>query len=333
MLGIDIGSYSVKAAVIKKSGKKVIIDQIASEVLPAEMQGGSVDAITTQQIVARLIKQVGRGQNTVALSIPTSSAILKTIKVDAALSGELLEGEIQLELVNFVPFPLDQVYADFIPLGKDTSDSETQEIFIAASRRDIVDKIANAVNIKSIKQKEIDIEAFAVAQIIEKIKGKNYREAYGVIDIGYRSTTICVFRSGEMIFSREQQIGGQHLTEAIAEANGLTMAEAEQLKLNSINSIPEAVISHFLDSLCEQIALAFEFFSSTNQEPIEEIYVTGGGSRVTGILSSLAENIPEQKFEKLPIGQDIAIGKKLHGMSVDDVSFSSAVATGLSMRK
>lgn len=333
MLGIDIGNYSVKAAVVKTSGKVATIEQVAYEVLPAEMRGGVADNATLQQVVSKLVKQVGKGQNTAALSIPTSSAILKTIEVDANLSDDLIEGEVQMELVNFVPFPLDQVYADFVVLGRSQQNPDKQDVFVAASRRDIVDKFSNAVRVKSISNKEVDIEAFAIGQVLEQIKGKNYREVYGIIDIGYQSSTISVFKSGEMLFNREQQIGGQHLTEAVAEAMGLDLVAAENEKVNNIHSIAESVVVGYLDALSEQVSLALEFFTSTNEQQLEAIYVTGGGSLVPGILESLSENLPGNNFKMLPIGQDIKIGKKTNRMTPNVVSACSAVVTGLSMRK
>lgn len=333
MLGIDIGSYSIKAAVVKKSGKKAIIEQVASEVLPADMRGGATDASSLQALVSQLVKRVGKGQKTVALSIPTSSAILKTIDVDANLNDDLLEGEVQLELVNFVPFPLDQIYADFIRLGRSKQNPDKEEVFVAASRRDIVDKVAGSVAVKSIKHKEIDVEAFAVGQVLEQIKGKNYRDAYAIVDIGYRASKVSVFQAGDMIFSREQQIGGHQLTEAIAEAGGVTLEEAEKMKHNAIDSVPEVIVEGYLDSVSEQMAVAFEFFGSTNTAEIQTVYLTGGGSIVAGLLENLNENLPGYQFEMLPIGLDIGIGKKTNGLSPAEVAGIAAVAAGLSMRK
>lgn len=333
MLGIDIGSYSIKAAVVKKSGKKAIIEQVAAEVLPLEMRGGVADASSLQTLVSKLIKRVGKGHKTVALSIPTSSAILKTLDVDAGLNDDLLEGEIQLELVNFVPFPLDQVYADFIRLGRSKQNPDKEEVFVAASRRDIVDKIANSVTLKSISSKEIDVEAFAIGQVLEQIKGKSYREAYAVIDVGYRASTICVFQGGDMIFSRELQIGGHQLTEAIAEASGVELDEAEKRKHTALDSVPEVVIESYRDSVSEQMAMAFEFFVSTNSTNIQTVYLTGGGSIVSGLLENLTENLPNYQIEMLPIGLEIGIGKKTNGLSPEEVAGISAVSAGLSMRK
>lgn len=333
MLGIDIGSYSIKAAVVKKSGKKAVIEQVAAEVLPMNMRGGAADASSLQTIVSHLVKRVGKGQKAVALSIPTSSAILKTIDVNANLNDDLLEGEVQVELVNFVPFPLDQIYADFIRLGRSKQNPDKEEVFVAASRRDIVDKVASCVTAKSIRSKEIDVEAFAIGQVLEQIKGKNYRDVYGVVDIGYRSTKICVFQSGDMIFSREQQVGGHQLTEAIAEANGIEIDEAEKLKHNSSDSVPTVVTEGYFDSVSEQLAVALEFYGSTNATEMQTVYLTGGGSIVSGLLESLTENLPNYQFEMLPIGLDIGVGKKTNGLSLAEVSGIAAVATGLSMRK
>lgn len=334
MLGIDIGSYSVKAAVVKKSGRgSATIEQIASEILPEEARGGVADIATLRRVVSNLIKRVGRGQNKVALSVPTSSVILKTIDVDAGLSDSMLEGEIQMNLVNFVPFPLEQVYSDFINLGRSEKNPDKDEVFVAASRRDVVDKVASAVNVKSIRKKEVEVEAFALGQVLEQIKGKNYREAYAIIDIGYQSTVISIFKNGNMLFNREQQIGGYHLTEAVAEATGVTLAEAENTKLTNFHSIPEAIINGYLDSLNEQISLALEFFSSTNEHDLETVYITGGGSALPGILDNISDELPAYVFKFLPIGQEINIGKKTNGMTPEEVKAYGAVVSGLAMRK
>ncbi len=333
MLGIDIGAYSIKAAVVKKSGKKVAIDQVITEVLPMEKRGGSIDVGTLRSLVGKVVKRVGKGQSKVALSIPTSSAILKTLQVDKGLSEDMLEGEIQLELVNFVPFPLDQVYIDFRRMGRSESDPDREDVFVAASRRDFVDKMADAVTSRTIKTKEVDVEAFAIGQVLEYVKGVGYEDAYAVVDIGYKTTTFCVFQRGEMIFSREQQVGGHNLTEAIAEVSGVELAEAEDTKHNAIDSVPRAVVQGYVESICEQLAMGLEFYSSSNDAPLKSIYVTGGGSLVPRLIDSLCERMPRYEFEVFPLEERIQIGRKTNGMDVETIVATAAVATGLSMRK
>ncbi len=334
MFGIDVGSYSIKAAVIKRTGKAVAtIEQIAYEVLPEESRGGSLDTKVARSIVTSLIKKIGKGQNRVALSIPTSSAILKTIAIDANLSESLLEGEVQMELVNFVPFPLEQVYADYISLGEDAQNPDKEEIFVVASRRDIVDKVASYVDVKSIRKKEVEIESFALGQVIEQIKGKGYREAYAIVDIGYKSTVITVFKDGSMLFNREQQIGGHHLTEEIAEENGLSLSEAETIKLTNIHSVSNIVLETYLDALVEQIGLALEFYSSVNTHSIETVYITGGGSLLPGLLASMERLSPDYEITSLPICQSMNISKRSNQLSAGEIDAYAAVVSGLAMRE
>lgn len=331
MLGIDIGNYSVKVAVSRKSGRKSVIDKVAMQPLPIEMRGGVADVVTLQQITSQLFKRLKIKDARVALSVPTSSTILKTLMLDSSLSGDMLEGEVQLELVNFVPFPLEQVYADYVSLGKSKEDKSRQEVFVAVSRKDIVDKVANSVDAKFIKKKQVDVAAFCVGQVIEQLHGKN-DQAYGIIDIGYRSSNVYVFKDGEMLFSREQQVGGNHLTEAIADALGFDLEQAESMKLSNINAVPSSVLESYYDLISEQVMLALEFFNTTSNQTLEKIYLTGGGSKVDALPDALAENLPGRSFSQLPLTGRVKSPRFLHGITQDEVGVFMATAVGLSMR-
>ncbi len=334
MFGIDIGSYSVKAAVVKKTGRgSATIEQVAYEVLPEEARGGVVNSAVVRRIITDLVKKVGRGQDRVALSVPTSSVILKNITVDAGLNETLLEGEVQMELVNFVPFPLEQVYSDYVRLGRSEKEPEKEEVFVVASRRDIVDKVADAVDVKSVRTKEVEVEAFALGKLLEQVKGRGYRDTYAIVDVGYKSTVISIFKSGDMLFNREQQIGGYHLTEAIAEAGGLSLSDAEKEKLTNIHSVSETVLNVYLETLGEQIGMALEFFASAHPEDkIETVYITGGGSLLPNLLDGLKVIRSDYKMMLLPIGQQVKIGSKTNGLSEEQVRAYAAVVSGLAMR-
>lgn len=336
MLGIDIGSYAVKVATVKSSGNKASVEQFAIEVLPLESQGGKASVATLQEVTKRLIKKIGKGQDKACLSIPTASSIIKTIELDKSASGDTLEGEVQMQLLNLVPFPLEQVYSDFQSLGVSATDPNKQDVFVAASRKDIVDKIASCIDNKQVKHKEVDIEGLVYAQILEKIKGKNYRDSYAVIDIGYRTTRVYIYNDGNLIFNREQQIGGQQLTENISEAFGLSIEEAEQRKLSGDHSeeFRSTVLNNYLDNVSEQVALAIEFFHSTGADSkIEAAYLCGGGSLVSGLAASLSENIPSTQFESLPTHGKVKFGRKVTSLGENIVSAVGSHSFGLGMRK
>lgn len=328
MLGIDIGSYAIKVATAKKSGNKVIVNKLLHEVIPPEGRDKTGLEIR-QKIIANLVKRVARSEKVAALSIPTSSAILKTIEVANNLTEAELEGEIQLALINLIPFPLEQVYVDFVSLGRKKDNPEMQEVLVATTRKEVVDGAVANIKVKNIREKIVDIEASAMAMLIETIKGKNYSDIYGVIDIGYTLTSVYVFARNELLFTREQQIGGQHLTESIAETMGVSLEEAEQSKLSDIANIPRDIIDSYIETVVEQIGLAFELYQSTNTQQPSTIYLTGGGSSLAELIPELNDNLIGYDVEALPINESIKVNSRLGN---DVVNSLSAVSVGLALR-
>lgn len=328
MLGIDIGDYAIKVAVVKGGGKKIAVSKILYEVIPPESR--NKDGIEAKRkIIASLIKRAGRNEKTIALSIPTSAAILKNIDIASGLTDDELEGEIQLALINLIPFPLDQVYVDFISLGRKKDTPSMQEVLVATTRKEVVDAVAENIQAKTIREKIVDLEATAVGVLVEKIKGKNYRDAYAVIDIGYTLTSVYVFAKDELLFTREQQIGGQQLTEAIAETMGISTEEAETTKLSAFATIPDDIVENYVESFVEQIALAFELYSSTNTREPSAIYLTGGGSNVSALIPALKNSLSQQDVELLPICDSVKINDRTDSQVVNSLS---AVSIGLALR-
>lgn len=328
MLGIDIGTYSVKVAVVKKSGKKATIDKVYTEIIPPEAR--EADALPARQrLITNLIERAGRAEKTIALSVPTSSTILKTIRVASDLSDEELEGEVQLALIDWVPFPLDQVYIDFVGLGKQADNPALQEIFVAATKRETVDAAVEHIKVKNIRHKIVDIEATAIGLLIEKMKGEYYRDVYAVVDIGYLSTNTYVYAKDELLFSRSQQIGGQHLTELIAETMGLSEEEAEKRKLTALGTIPQRIINHYLNALAEQISTSIELYLSEAERIFDVVYLTGGGSHLMELIPTLKRHFPEQEVAFLPINDSLKVNAQTDDKTID---LLSAVAIGLALR-
>lgn len=327
MIGIDIGRYAIKIAISKKTGVKSTISATHHAIIQPLARGKS-GLLQRQQLIAELIKNIAPKEKAIALSIPTSAAILKTISVEPRLSDEALEGEVQLALIDLIPFPLDQVYVDFFRLEKKNTTGK-QDIFIVATKKEIVDNVIANIKVKKLRQKAVDIEVAATGLLIERIKGSNYRNTYAVINIGYLSTNIYVFARNEILFSREIQIGGEHFTETIAQTMGLSLAEAEEKKLTLMDSIPDTIIENFLEVLTEQITSTFELYFTTASRSLSGIYLTGGGSLIPALVSTLKKDFPEQTVEMLPVAEAMRIGARIDARMTNALS---SVAIGLALR-
>ena len=109
IIGVDIGQYSIKVAQIKQSGKAFTANHLAYEVIPPEVRLQR-DRVTLSKIVAATLKKQKVNKGQVVLHVNTGDVIMREVNVDASLRGNELEGAIELELNDAIPFGMDQVY-------------------------------------------------------------------------------------------------------------------------------------------------------------------------------------------------------------------------------
>ena len=206
IIGVDIGQYSIKVAQIKQSGKAFTANHLAYEVIPPEVRLQR-DRVTLSKIVAATLKKQKVNKGQVVLHVNTGDVIMREVNVDASLRGNELEGAIELELNDAIPFGMDQVYFDFdeVPSKKGTR-------LAVVVRRDVADEKTALLNNlpKTFSKPQVDVDAFAFTRVLKYVSksdvGKNDRIM--LIDIGFSRSRFYVCKGSELLFSREQQIGG-----------------------------------------------------------------------------------------------------------------------------
>jgi type IV pilus assembly protein PilM len=123
-----------------------------------------------------------------------------------------------------------------------------------------------------------------------------------VIDIGAHVTNIVVHARGTTRFVRILPSGGRDITVAIARAAGVEDDAAERLKRGlEIEDDPEAPTPEDVREVGMQRAGAFvdeirsslEFYTAqTRDARIGKVLITGGGSRLDGLLDLMRQRIP-----------------------------------------
>jgi len=53
------------------------------------------------------------------------------------------------------------------------------------------------------------------------------QQVIALVDIGFKNTSICILQQGDLVLSRVVAIGGDRLTNGLAESLGISYAEAE----------------------------------------------------------------------------------------------------------
>ena len=318
IIGVDIGQYSIKVAKVKQSGRAFTANHLAYEVIPPEVRLQR-DRVTLSKHVARLLKSQGVNKGQVVLHVNTGDVIMREVNVASSLRGNELEGAIELELNDAIPFGMDQVYFDF-----DETPNKKGTRLAVVVRRDVADdKTALLNNLpKTFSKPQVDVDAFAFTRVLKYASkgdvGKNDRIM--LIDIGFSRSRFYVCKGDELLFSREQQIGGNTVNEIIMDVFDIDSESAENRKIAHSfgDEYKDLVLTPYVQTFSEQLHLALDFYEANNltenPEPIKIIYLTGGGARLTGFVDALGDANAAQTIRLLNLAPYI----KLSGKRADE---------------
>lgn len=282
-IGIDIGQYAIKIARVK-GGKSFTANLLAYEIITEEQR----DKDSLKNIVNLMLKHLKISKGQPVIHINFGETILRDVSVNDNVTGENLEGAIELELAPALPFSIDQVYFDF-----DDNTNIDGSYKVVAARRDIVDqKTALFANrVKTLNAPQVDVDAFAFERLAENLSIISSGSANAILDIGYNRSRLMVYQDGEYVFGRELQIGGNQVNEIIRDVFDISLADAETRKLDqSLGSqYEELILGPYSNSLAEQLNLAVDFYEASSEKAtrIEHVYVTGGGSQLSGLVERL----------------------------------------------
>ncbi len=221
---INCGASRVTAAVVSSHGGSLQIDKLITEDLQYDFSNEEAilpsvgEALKT---LARVHKLSGKA----TLIVPGNQVLTKTIRIphiEEAKRAQIIAFEAQQN----IPYPLHEVVWDSQVVGDDGV--ETEVLFIAA-KSNVVDEFCgyvtaagfSAENISAATVLDYNTLQFAYPELDDDVL---------LINIGARSTNL-LFRNPDGFFVRNIQLGGNSLTQSIADSLGKPFAQAEAVKL------------------------------------------------------------------------------------------------------
>ena len=136
MLGLDITTSSVKLVELGMSGDRYRLEAYAAEPTPVNSvnEKAIVDVEAVGEAVRRAYKRSGARAKDAAVAISGDAAITKIIQMPAALNEGELEGQVQLQADQYIPFPMEEVSYDFEVQGRSERDPDMLEVLLVATR-------------------------------------------------------------------------------------------------------------------------------------------------------------------------------------------------------
>ena len=341
LLGLDITTSSVKLIELSMGGGQYRVESYAAEPTPhnAINEKAIVDAEAVGEAIRRAVKRSGAKSREAAIAISGDAAITKIIQMPKTLGENELEGQVEMQADQYIPFPMEEVSYDFQRVGPSEKDPEMLDVLLVATRTENVEQRVAAVQAAGLTARIVDVEAFALENacklLVHQMPDGGIDRAIAVIDFGASSTTFSVLKDLKVVYTRDFAFGGQQLTEEIMRTYGLSMEEAGRAKKEGglpSNYQPE-VLDPFIDDMTQQVSRSLQFYlaSGSGREQPEKILVCGGCANIAGVDDVIASRvgIPAERGD--PLGQ-MKLSSRAKAQAVKKDATALLTACGLALR-
>ncbi len=338
ILGLDIGSSSIKVAEldVSKSGAKLVNFGMI-QTPPNSINGGDIADVNSLAVAVKTVcAEIKAKRKNAAVGMFGTAVIVKKITIPR-IDMKLVSEQVKWEAEQYIPFDVNSISLAHHVINP-KSDAETMDILLIAAQNELVAEYYQLVQSADLKLGVLDVSAFALANVFEFNYGRS-SGAVGLLNLGSAITNFVVVANGEVVFCRDMPIGGQNYTNDIHKEMGVSLPEAESLKLSAASggAVPDevhSVLSSTTEIITEEIRNSFDFFAgSSGGLNVSQVYYTGGAAATPGLIRNLTQATRLNLEWLNPFLRVTSGNKKISTMYLDQITPFCAVAFGLGLRK
>jgi len=334
VIGIDIGTSYIKILQLQKKNKKYVVRKCITRALPQAVKDNNLEKRKlAQEFVKEFIAET-HSKSTLGRFVISGKGIFIFSLSVPFLNKKDLRGAVGIELKKRLPFQLDinNVMFDYFVTGqfRDDKGSGLQITCIAADRQ-VIDEQVQLLKDMNIRPVTINTIPDCLGNLLPYcFDNLSNKKTTTLLDIGANMSLLNFYKGKNLVFSRDIPIGGEHITHAMAKpinspggAMNISSEEAEKLKRNIGIPLQDEANVEFLtdfgplkgdqlsgllrptlERLVMEINRTTSYYvkSFKSENPIDEIYLTGGSSRLRNIDKFLLYNLEGvKKIESLNI--------------------------------
>lgn len=339
MVGVDIGSSSVKAVELHGKNGDFQLVSLGYEALEPDsvVDGQIMELNSVSNAISNIFNEHKIKTNRIAAGVNGHSVIVKNIILPQMSSAELQES-FAWHAEEHIPFDIADVTLDYHVTG--TTD-DAIHVLMAACKRDKVANLRQAIQLAGKQPAIIDVDAFALQNCYELNYDPQPNEVVALLNIGASTTNINILNGNRSVFTRDASFGGNQYTSLLQKELGVTFEHAEQVKRGM--PLPEPVedrdIVPILETVSDILALeiqkTMDFYRATVEDggvAVEKILVSGGGSKLAGLIDFLAKQfeMPVEVFD--PFRKIKVDSRGFDPEYMREVIPEMAIAVGLALR-
>ena len=308
VIGLDIGSYSIKAVEIVNTFKSYEITNFYEVVIP-NIEGVPLDAIVPV-CMEQLFRENDIKADRILTAMPGQFISSRVLPFNFS-DPRKIEASVMVELEDQVPFNMDDMIIDHQILG--TAYGKTMALAVM-TRKTFLKNFLDLLSRINIDPKLIDVDSLAFYNISSEVT-ENDDLNYALVDIGNEKTTVCIVRNGLLRMFRSINLGGRYITDFLARDLQVDFAEAQRIKhavsrvqvgdqsLDELSARDRMVVERMtlaVNSIVKELGRTFYSYKNWDKQEISKVIISGGTSRIQDFDTFLSKQL-EVDVEKFTL--------------------------------
>lgn len=296
VLGVDIGTVSIKLVALARGKKGAIILEnygiletheylnrpnavIQTSALP-------MDPAIVGSLIATLVREVQPKTRRVVATLPLSAVFVAPIELPAIQAKEL-KSAVEYQARQYIPVPIEQVDIDWVSIGQfENAQGQTmQRVLLTAIPKELTARYRAAFAAAELTVTAFEVETHALARALLL----HTETPTLIIDVGGFSTNCLIVERGVVQYAIEADFGGFSLTQSLARSLQIAPWRAEELKRRRglIGTGGEQDLSTslapFLDVILRECNHARQTYEKTYGKSVTRAMIVGGGGNLPGV--------------------------------------------------
>lgn len=322
IIGLDIGSHSIKLVGFNKTSKGLFLTCLGMKKIPPGLDQNDIGGFSI--LLKDLTEEIGMQSKKVKLTVSGSGIQIRRLTMPSIPNQELIKA-LPWEMKDHLPYPVETARIQYHIIGKLIEDGiKKLDLLVAACPNSLIERTLSIAEGAGFQVIHLDIGAFALWNMLLTLDRLKIGETTALIDLGSEKMSLYLFKDDILQFSREMTPAGADLTRAIIDAIPFERdlhflhERAEKIKEHvGIPSIPPGMkgvdetldlskISFLMRPVLEkwvaEISRSLDYYRNQFYgERIDRLLLTGGGAHLKNVVPLFEDelHLPVEIFNPL----------------------------------
>lgn len=342
LVGLDIGTTTVKAARIRRRGRQFTVIALARAEIEASKAKNATHADKTSLAIWRCMQMVHDRRGAVAAGLSGPEVAVRTFEFPL-LPRKQLDSAVELEAAQVCPFDMAEASVAWQVLegpaprrGELPNDQRLAGVF-AAAQNSVVQQRRGLCELGKVRCTVMDVDGLALLNCLEVCRLREPGQAAMVLNVGSKYTNLAILGDDDRPFVRDITVGGEHILRYLCHST----SAARQNVLETLNDpakgkVPMRELRAPLQEMCETLAVrvneTVRYYATQQSGPaVDRVFLCGGFSQVQTVRECLLPLLPGKAQWWNPL-ESLSCTRAVRRGGMIEHGAAFAVALGLAIR-